>query len=475
MSSGVGGVPSSSSFDGGGPTPPIKNEFSIAGGKYSATVIVGTLEKYGYKMKAGSQEDLLNKIGTENQEQWDALLGKVQSVVEEVLGQAGMMEGKSLKEGVELQGFFSKGVKVKDKDGAVKYLDNVKTGTYSDQFKDAMEKVVELAKKAGVVEELPKEEVGLGFTPTGKTPPRPNPLKDLTMQPYEGVKGDDFTGNERYTKKDAIAGYLNQFVAENPGFIGVFVARDGVVDESASPPKFKDDFIATLNAFIATAHVEESSTEGTAMEGNLIDDFRKAVLERVQAAVVLNPQINDFVDGFLNSDESGSWGDFKKEKLTALSGADEPLRDVLAAGLKTLLADQIDGKIMGLANSEEGISKDALTQAKKILTEEFSEAYHPGLNDLTFEEVEEETGEVFAIPVLSNKNSRRGVAWAMTQLGGLKGEREKYFDGDELKGSNPPLPDPTGSVVGDWGSDAGKAALAYFEAGLGAKFPEGEE
>jgi hypothetical protein len=466
------------SFDGGGTTPSIKNEFSIAGGAYSATVIVGTLEKHGYKMTVGNEQkesQVLETIIKQTPKEWQVLKTKVETIVttclkKEADGEKLLDDADNLRGDVQLLGFFSGGVKVKI-GGQEK---SVKCDGFDEEFKQTMEKIGKLAVDAGVATKVTEEEVGLGLTPSVKTPPSSHPLENLTMPDYpsDSPKGGDFTGDGDYTKEDAIAGYLDKFASQNAAFRGVFTEHGSVVDESEDGSlDFKDDFITALNTFIATAHVEESSTEGTAMEKNLIGDFRQAVLERVQAAVVLNPRIDAFIDEFLNGNQN--WEEFKDAKLTELSGAEgNPSEDLLAAHLNTLLGAHIVGKIMGLANSEQGINRNELTQAKKILTEEFNQVGHPGLDaELKYTP---EDAEDFTVD-FENIEHGRGVAWAMTQLGGLKGEREKYFDGDELKVSNLPVPDSEDDEVTYWALDEGKAALAYFEAGLGAKFPEEEE
>ena len=683
MSSGVGGVDSSSSVGGGRPTPPIKNEFTIAGGAYSATVIVGTLEKHGYKMNAGKDESqVLETIIGGTPKEWNDLKGKVESIVTRCLwkrvdGKTLLVDAGKLGDDVQLLGFFSGGVKVSI-GGKVK---SVKCDGFDDDFKKTMEEIGDLAVKAGVAT---KDEGGLGFTAREGASTRPNPLENLTMPPYDGDydgdKGADFTAPDGLSDllevqtKYKIANYLNQFAAENPEFKAIFDKRDDVVPETKDPPEFSEKFMKALDAFIATAQRRDGDVEGTSvvkpMQGNLIDDFRQAVLERVQAAGAepLNPtgikakvddlfssfeedvstlrdsllsqppdvikgvitrfleptdnpalrqrniniaqdldhhlsslydkggditfpllgfpivstsarvdikvvaeaqkelkrlievegfwegkevwegikkegspdkkiimeetvlrfhkivadgkfkesdfrrlqlnfaegdeitkdefetlladasekinsegllfkldhRINANVDEFLNSADSKDWGTFKEEKLSELrgGGGGAPSTDLFAARLNTLLDAHIVGKIMNLDSLTDEGSKDKLTQAKKILTEEFNEVGHPDLDDLKY--IPESGGE-FTVD-FGIKEHRQGVAWAMTQLGFLRGERKDYFDvSGKLKVSIPPLPNPTGSVVVNWDSKAGKAALAYFEAGLGAKFPEGEE
>ena len=525
-----------------------------------------------------------------------------------------------------------------------------------------MKKVVGLAVDAGVATEVPKDEGGLGFAAKRETT-RPNPLENLTMPAYDGNSVGTFTEVARYTKKDAIAGYLNQFAAKNPEFKGVFTGHGSVVEfPEGGSPKFKGDFITALNDFIANAHVEEGSTEGRAMERDLIGDFRQAVLKRVQAAgaeplnlriavesllsssredvstlrdnllsqppdvikgvitrlleptddpalrqrdisiaryldgnlsslyekggditipppgfpigdrsarvdinvvaqvqsnlqklilpnlaitgkvnafrnnvitlgdtadklvvmketlsalakennafferlagdlkipdgdggetvgaklktavtslsdslTTLDTQINTFVEEFLNGGDD--WRAAKDAKLTELSGEDAPPGDLLAQNLKLKLGAEIMGKIMALADLEDETSKGKLKQAQKILTEEFNQAGHPDLDaDLTYTPVSFGEEAKWILPFTVNfsiKEHSQGVAWAMTQLGDLGGERNDYFDAsDKLKKDNLKQPEGTGSTY--WDSEAGKAALAYFEAGLGAKFPKG--
>ena len=128
---------------------------------------------------------------------------------------------------------------------------------------------------------------------------------------------------------------------------------------------------------------------------------------------------------------------------------------------KNTKSSKITKKSSIKSNPLELIFKENESQLISLITKEFDKEYHPDLDDLKY--IPESGGE-FTVD-FTRKEHRQGVAWAMTQYEVLQGDERGYFNGKVLDTEKLPVPEGK-SGAEYWGSEAGKASLAYFSAGL---------